>query len=97
MATYRSHGIARIFAAAVVAASLALATVVDTTRRFAGCMGGYFASAVDMFKRSDPHFPERTPQVLERIGLVQAKAYLMRLAQRPRPEDTSLWRMSPAN
>lgn len=97
MATFGSTRFARIFAAAAFAMSAAVAVVVDTARRISLAVADAFTVAVGMFKRSAPHFPERGPQVLERIGLVQAKAYLMRMAQRPRPEDTSLWRMSPAN
>lgn len=96
MKSSRNH-FALVFAAAALAFSAAASYVVDTARRISLAVADAFTVAVSLFKRSDPHFPERGPQVLERIGLVQAKAYLMRLAQRPRPEDTSLWRMSPAN
>lgn len=97
MATFGSTRFARLFAAVAIAASAAFSVVVDTAVRFGGRALDYFRVVTSMFKRSDPHFPEREPQVLERIGLVQAKAFLMRMAQRPRPEDSSLWRMSPAN
>lgn len=97
MATSRSFGIARLFAAAVIACSAAAAFVVYAARRVTGYVLDAFTVAVGMFKRSDPHFPERQPEVQERIGLVAAKAFLLRLAQRPRPQDTQLWRMSPAN
>ena len=96
MKSSRNH-FAIVFAAAALAFGAAASYVVDTARRISLAVADAFTVAVGMFKRSDPHFPQREPQVLERIGLVQAKAFLMRMAQRPRPEDSSLWRMSPAN
>ena len=40
---------------------------------------------------------EQAVQAQPSMGLVAAKAYLMRMAQRPRPIDTPLWRMSPVS
>ena len=70
------------FAAAAFAMSAAVAVVVDTARRITMAVADAFTVAFGMFKRNDPHFPERSPQVLESIGFVQAKAFLLRLAQR---------------
>lgn len=97
MATFGSTRFSRLFAAVALAMSAAVTVVVDTALRFVGYARDYFTVAVGMFKRSNPHFPEREQHVQERIGLVAAKAYLMRMAQRPRPIDTPLWRMSPVS
>jgi len=87
----------RLIAVAAIGLIAAATVVIDTAMRFGGYARDYFAVAVGMFKRSDPHFPVSAPHATPALGLVQAKAFLMRMAQRPRPEDSSLWRMSPAN
>lgn len=43
------------------------------------------------------HIDQAHLQAQPSMGLVAAKAFLMRMAQRPRPTDTPLWRMSPVS
>lgn len=85
--------IALVLSAAAIAYESTIATI-QTAFSFAENL---VRDAVAVFRVEPPFQPGPAPEAKQSLGLVAAKAFLLRLAQRDRPRHDRVWHMCPAN
>lgn len=91
-----SSRISRILVAAAVAVVSMAAATADVARRVVSYVSDFAVNAVHAFKVDPPFQPGPAPEAKQSLGLVAAKAFMLRVAGRGRPTVTPRWRMCPS-